>query len=93
VSDPQRIRLLPCWVNYRHELVFLDILLAILSEIGSMRNILKTFIVFLATLSFTFASVTLECPGELTDVQEVRWLRNGVEITKEIGTVNSREAD
>ena len=93
MRNPQRIRLLPCWVNYRHELVFLDILLVILSKIGAMRKFFKAFIVFLATISFTFASVTLECPGELTNGQEVRWLRNGVEITEEIGTVNSRQAD
>ena len=67
--------------------------MAILTKIRTMRKVFKTFIVFLATISLTFASVTLECPGELTNGQEVRWLRNGVEITKEIGTVNSRHAD
>ena len=58
-----------------------------------MRKVFKAFIVFLATISLTFASVTLECPGEQTNGQEVKWLRNGVEVTEDIGTVNSRQAD
>ena len=54
----------------------------------------KSFgIFFIALISVTFASVTLECPGELTSGQEVRWLQNGVEITEELGKVNPRNAD
>ncbi|CBY36790.1 unnamed protein product [Oikopleura dioica] len=57
-----------------------------------MRKGFKSIIFFLSTISLNFASVTLECPGELTNGQEVKWLRNGVEITEEIGKVNPRQS-
>ena len=57
-----------------------------------MRKGFKSIIFFLSIISLNFASVILECPGELTNGQEVKWLRNGVEITEEIGKVNPRQS-
>ena len=62
----------------------------------NMRKMIKHFIYIFsigALLTATEGSVTLECPGELSEGQRVVWLQNGLEITEDIGKVNPRNKD
>ena len=52
------------------------------------KSCLKFVLLFCSFCLYSAAgSVTLECPGELKKGQEVLWLRDGHEITDDIGEV------